>query len=143
MTRVDFYLLDNAAPAGKSQLACRLAEKAYGLGHKVYVQATDENEARQLDDLLWTFSQGSFIPHALADGTARAPDEAPVLIGHGEPPPDWHDVLITLAPAVTTWFSRFERVAEIVGGDEADKTRGRERYRFYRDRGYTLETHPL
>ena len=66
-----------------------------------------------------------------------------VLSGHREPPPAWHDVLVTLGPGVPGCFSRFERVAEVIGIGEEDKNRARERFRFYRDRGYPLETHEI
>ncbi len=141
MTRVDFYLL-GAGHDDRGPMACRLTEKIWRLGHRVYLHAPDADSARELDDLLWVFSQGSFVPHGLhADDAAS--DEHPVLIGHTEPPADWSDVLINLAPEVPDWFSRFTRVAEVVGPAEPDKIKGRDRYRFYRERGYPLETHNL
>ena len=141
MTRVDFYLL-GAGHEDRGPLACRLAEKIWKLGHRVYLNAPDAASAHDLDELLWVFSQGSFVPHGVHAGD-HAGDEHPVLIGHTEPPPDWSDVLINLAPEVPEWFSRFTRVAEVVGPTDDDKTRGRDRYRFYRERGYPLETHNL
>ena len=52
-------------------------------------------------------------------------------------------MLINLGLAPPPFFSRFERLAEIVGVDPADAEAGRERYRFYRERGYELRTHSL
>ncbi len=141
MTRVDFYLLETAENS-REHMACRLVEKAWRLGHRIYLLAPDAPASQALDELLWTFSQGSFVPHAVCAGAADA-DEHPVLIGHQEPPPALNDVLISLAPEVPAWFSRFARVAEVVGADETEKARARERFRFYRDRGYVLETHKL
>ena len=140
MTRIDFYLVESAAPGEKARLACRLADKAYRLGRRVYLLTPDEERTREIDDLLWTFSPGSFTPHAIA---GSAPLAAPVLLGQGPPPDDQHDVLISLAPEVRDFFSRFDRVAELVGADEDDRTRGRTKFRFYRDRGYPLETHKV
>ncbi len=141
MTKVDFYLLGTDGDS-RERIACRLTEKAWRLGNRVYLLAADKPAALELDELLWTFSQNSFVPHALCthDGDAEA---QPVLIGHNEPPAALHDVLISLAPEVPTWFSRFTRIAELVGATEDDKVRGRERFRFYRERGYPLETHNL
>jgi DNA polymerase-3 subunit chi len=141
MTKVDFYLLD-ASGDSRERIACRLAEKAWRLGNRVYLLAPDKPAALELDELLWTFSQNSFVPHALCAPNGDVEDH-PVLIGHNEPPDALHDVLISLAAEVPTWFSRFARVAEVVGTDEEDKMRGRERFRFYRERGYPLETHNL
>jgi DNA polymerase-3 subunit chi len=138
---VDFYLL-GAGGDSRERIACRLAEKAWRLGNQVYLLAPDKPATLELDELLWTFSQGSFVPHAVYTDDNSA-EVHPVLIGHSEPPTGLHDVLINLAPEVPTWFSRFGRVAELVGAAEEDKTRGRERFRFYRERGYPLETHNL
>jgi DNA polymerase-3 subunit chi len=141
MTRVDFYLLGKDSDR-REVFACRLAEKAYRLGHRVYLLAPDLPAATELDELLWTFSQGSFVPHALLDSDPAA-KEHPVLVGHAEPPGEFNDVLITLAGEVPPWFSRFARVAELVGTDDPEKARARDRFRFYRERGTAPETHPL
>ncbi|MDH4134537.1 MAG: DNA polymerase III subunit chi [Gammaproteobacteria bacterium] len=144
MTKVDFYLLGDDAQAGhgvRERLACRLVEKAFRLGHRVYLLAPDKPSAVELDDLLWTFSQGSFVPHALWDGAD--PNSHPVWVGHEEPPAELNDVLVSLSPAVPGWFSRFARVAEPVGADETGKAEARERYRYYRERGVPLDTHNL
>jgi len=142
MTKVDFYLLSAGDPDGRERTACRLVEKAYRLGHRVYLLAPDQDATLELDELLWTFSQGSFVPHAVCTVDAD-PDVHPVLIGHTEPPAALNDVLVSLVADVPPWFSRFSRVAELVGAADADKARARERFRFYRERGYPLDTHNL
>ena len=141
MTKVDFYLLPASGNA-RELFACRLTEKAYRLGHRVYLLAPDRPAALELDELLWTFSQGSFVPHAIVS-TATPADDHPVLIGHEEPPPAFGEVLVNLAAEIPPWFGRFARVAELVGADDAARASGRERYRFYRERGYPLDTHTL
>ncbi len=141
MTKVDFYLLGESGGGTRERLACRLIEKAWRLGHRVYLLAPDKPATTELDDLLWTFSQGSFVPHAIWNGADL--DSHPVWIGHDEPPAGLNDVLVNLASEVPVWFDRFARVAEPVGGDETGKTQARERYRFYRERGIPLDTHTL
>jgi len=141
MTRVDFYLIEDAAERGKDIAVCRLAHKAFLLGHRIYILTENDEDARRLDRLMWTFSAGSFIPHATSSENGDA--DYPVLIGHDEPPAVHEDVLIQLAPKVPEYFSRFQRVAEIVDDNEDGKVLARERFRFYRDRGYTLQTHQL
>ena len=147
MTKVDFYLL-GADGDNRERIACRLVEKAWRLGNKVYLLAPDKPTAHELDELLWTFSQDSFVPHAIHEqatdpGAEDVTDAHPVLIGHTEPPAALNDVLISLSPEVPAWCSRFARVAELVGAAEDEKARGRERFRFYREHGYPLETHNL
>ena len=141
MTRIDFYLLDHATDGGKDAAVCKLAHKIFRLGHRIYILTRDHEGAQRLDQLLWTFSQGSFIPHGL--GARPADIDMPVLIGREEPPAAHDDVLIQLTPQVPEFFSRFRRVAEVVDGRADEKTLARERFRFYRDRGYELQTHNL
>ena len=141
MTRVDFYVLEAQARGDRYVLACRLAEKAWQQGHRVYLHTGSENESRHLDRLLWTYRDGSFLPH----GRCGEADAAlnPILVGHDTEAGDEHDVLINLATAVPPFFSRFERVAETLDQDPQIRDAGRQRYRFYRDRGYAPETHRI
>jgi len=146
MTRVNFYISPNQAEEANLQLACRIAEKAYGQQNKVYIHTNSAEQARSLDDMLWAFRQGSFIPHCLNNdqtGNAAEQQEAAVVIGHEGLPEMQPDVLINLADEVPNFFSRFERVAEIVSGGEPTRECARERFKFYRERGYPLETHEL
>ena len=146
MTRVDFYILGDGPSGDPDIVACRLAAKAWGLGHAIFVHALDDAHARALDERLWTWQQGSFVPHALAGAAPELPADvpAPVLIGWGgEPPADHWDLLINLQPGVPAFFSRYQRVAELVARSKDARQRGRERYQFYRDRGYELHTHHL
>lgn len=139
MTRVDFYVTHAAEPLARERLACRIANKAARLGHRLHIHVTDEARLAALDELLWTWSDASFLPHArLGEDEAvfvtLGADEAP------EPPPE---LLINLADEVPGFFSRFPRVAEIVSGETEARRIGREHFRFYRDRGYPLQHHDL
>lgn len=140
MTQVDFYVLPDVSPRGRSLFVCRLAEKVFGLGERSFVHLASEHDARELDELMWTFRDRSFLPHALA---AAGEEDVPVLLGCGQEPTADRHLLINLTSAVPTFFSRFARVAEIVDADPQIRAQGRERFRFYKDRGYPLETHSL
>lgn len=144
MTRVDFYIVDNDSDDARLTLACRITEKAVGQGQHVFINSGSETEARKVDELLWTFSQGSFIPHRLVANDVTPEPFEPVLIGSGSAPsgPRWN-VMINLAAEVPEFFSRYERVAEPVDGNAARRQQSRERYRYYRDRGYALSTHRI
>jgi DNA polymerase-3 subunit chi len=141
MTRVDFYLLKDTDESARALFTCRLTEKAVQQGRQVYINAESAIQLQQLDDLLWTFRAGSFLPHAVDDG--KGSGAAPVLLAHGREPTDSHDVLVNLSKDVPPFFSRFNRVAELVGSDEKQRAEARNRYRFYKDRGYTLTTHEI
>ena len=71
------------------------------------------------------------------------PSPRAVTIGHDWEPEGECEVLINLDSDVPLFFSRFERVAEILDQDPQTRQKGRERYRFYRDRGYDLNTHEI
>ena len=141
MPRIDFYLLDDPAPDGVALLACRLTEKAFLLGHSIYIQAASEEQAQSLDKLLWTFKQGSFLPHARHPEAAGK--SAPILIGHGAEPQTAAQVLINLDSEIPAFYPRFERVAELVGPGEEARRQARQRFRSYRDGGCELNTHTL
>ena len=141
MTRVDFYILQDTRPDVRHRFTCKLAEKAYKQGRQVYINTASDQQMKQLDDLLWTFRDGSFIPHdcySPGEHTAQA-----VLLGHDVEPEGPSDVLINLAGDIPAFFSHFNRVAELVSGDDTERESARTRYRFYKDRGYTLNTHKL
>jgi DNA polymerase-3 subunit chi len=143
VTRVDFYLLPEGAGAdpGVVMATCRLCDKAAGAGLKIYVTTRDAALADAVDGALWSFRQGSFIAHERYTGSAPGEPLPSVLIGSSEPPDSHHGVLINLDTEVPDFFSRFERVLELVAGDPAQRTASRTRYKFYRDRGYELNTY--
>ena len=144
MTRVDFYVLDGGGDA-RERFACRLTEKIYRLGHRILVHPQGAAHGRELDRLLWTWRDGSFVPH-LAWEAGIDPEDAdatPVIVGDGGEPAVVAVVLVILSDEVPAFFSRFERVAEIVDGDPARRSRSRERFAFYRDRGYPMDTHRI
>ena len=142
MTQVDFYILNSTATQPRLLTACRLAEKAYGADAQVFIYTGGSEACEAMDDLLWTFKQGSFLPHERLH--EPLPDAiAPILLGHDEPPADVHDVLINLVLTVPPFFSRFNRILEIVDSDAAHLRAGRQRWRFYQDRGYPLSNHRI
>lgn len=136
MTRIDFYILKDVALPAMHRFACRLAARAIASGQPVHLHTTDEAAAQALDTLLWDYPDRRFLPHAL--GTA--PTRAPVLIGWDEPT-TFDGVLVNLTPEVPRFFNRFHRVMEVVVHETRDQ--GRERFRFYRHRGYPLYDHHM
>ncbi|SEA32070.1 DNA polymerase III subunit chi [Microbulbifer marinus] len=139
MTRIDFYVLPSAQPAEADIFACRLAEKAYRSGLRVLLAVDDKARADQLDQLLWTFREDSFLPHA----PQGAEQNAAVEINCGEDPGMHHGLLINLCSEVPGWFSRFERLAEIVVQQPDVLARSRSRFSHFRDRGYPLQSHKI
>ena len=140
MTRIDFYVLSTHDPQQRRVTACRLVEKAYRQGLPLYLKTASEEDTRVFDDLLWTFRQGSFVPHERVDSADR---EAPVIIGHQAPPPECRGVLVNLGAEVPAGWQQFERVAELVDQDEQVRHAGRQRYKHYQSEGHAIQTHTL
>jgi DNA polymerase-3 subunit chi len=139
--RIDFYVLPDQKENGRALLACRLADKAYGLGHTVYVFTASEARAAALDDLLWTFRQDSFVPHERYPLVGE--EGSPVLVGTAAPATVDAQVLINLADALPEGFERYERVVELVDQHPEVLAQSRERFRQYREQGCAPETHKL
>ena len=141
MPRVDFYVLPDHREKGRALLACRLADKAYSLGHTVYLLAASDAQAATLDDLLWTYRQDSFIPHERYPRVGE--ESSPVLVGAVLPADVNAQVLINVTDALPEGFERFERVVELVDPHPEVLAKSRERFRQYRERGCAPETHKL
>lgn len=141
MTRIDFYVLESQQAQAQGRLACRLADKAWSRQHQVYIHTNTQQQSEQLDRLMWVYQDGSFLPHCLQNTAYSI--ETPILIGHDHEPEQATDVLINLADDVPPFYSRFERIVELVTGDEITRQKSRQRYKYYRDRGYAIETHKL
>jgi DNA polymerase-3 subunit chi len=137
MTSIDFYF--NAGD--RLQIACRLAGKVVAQGKQMLVYAPDADTASRIDRLLWTWPATGFVPHC-APHDPLAPD-TPVLIAAGEETPQRCDLILNLSLQCPPHFERFERLLEVVSADEAERKAGRERYRFYRERGYSIAHHDL
>ncbi len=137
MTQIDFY----THVEDKMRTACRLAAKAFGQGMRVMVCCPDADTARRFDRVLWTTPAISFIPHCFASDTL-AP-VTPIIVDYDGAEPLHDQVLLNLHSEWPPLFSRFQRLIEIVSLDEEDRRIARERYKFYRDRGYEIRTHDL
>ncbi len=142
-TQVDFYLLGAADPRARLATACRIAEKAFDQGLRVAVRTASPSETAELDELMWTFSDRSFVPHAVWPAEPAVADETPVLIASGAP--------ARLAPRRADQprhghaggCGHFGRICEVVGGDEDAKQRARVRWRGYREAGLSPASHDV
>ena len=147
MAQADFYVLDKADDHSRYLTVCRLVEKAFRQGHRIHIHTGTAEQAQELDEWLWSFRPDSFIPHSLQE--APEATDAPVTLGCGslmreldsgsEPTP----LLINLALEIPDFFSRFQRIAEVVVQKPDILSATRDHFRFYRDRGYNTATYNL
>jgi|TARA_R110002072_G_scaffold71935_11_gene172440 DNA polymerase-3 subunit chi len=139
MTLVGFYVVQTSDPGERLQVAARLADKAFQRGHRVFINATDEAQATELNELLWSFRPASFLPHGL-HGQEHSET---IAIGWGQEPDNHNDLLINLQLGIPSFFSRFARVAEVVTQEPDSLAALRKSWTFYKERGYQLEKHDL
>jgi len=140
--RVDFYVSGESGADVRLRLACRVAEKAYLANQQIVVLLDDAEALRRFDELLWTFGDGSFVPHDSVT-QAGAPCEAPVALTTGALPGGHADVLLNLAGAVPPFFGNFARVAEFLDARPEVRAAGRERFKTYRAQSIEPQTHNL
>ena len=132
MTRIDFH----SNVPDKINYACRLVRKAYAANCRIVLLAAP-GDLMSLDAALWALADDAFLPHVLA-GDALAAQTPIVLTDSDAAELPHHHVLINLTAATPANFARFERMFEVISSDDAEKNAGRERYRFYKQRGYVL-----
>jgi DNA polymerase-3 subunit chi len=137
MTQIDFYF----NVADKYKLAASLSQKAQVQESRIFLFTPNEAATKQLESILWSFQQSSFVPHcrsghALAAETLTIVDHESEVLVHD-------DILLNLCSDQPSFFSRFQRLIEMVGHEQADKVTGRTRYRFYLDRGYEIRQHDM
>lgn len=140
-TRVSFYSLADGVQGDRFQLSCRLVERIYGQGLRIFIEVASEQEARHLDRLLWTFREQSFIPHGIQGETDL--ELTPVLIRCGADISDARPVLINLTAGRPDSYERYERLCEVVDHDPEIRSAARERYRYYRSLGLPLDHHKI
>src|SRR5271165_1424616 len=98
--RVDFYVLKSAAAKQRWLFACRLTEKAYLRDLRVVIVNASLAEAKELDELLWTFNERSFIPHQICLDAASMDPATPVHLSLESVMSPAADLLVNLAPAL-------------------------------------------
>jgi DNA polymerase-3 subunit chi len=141
--RIDFLVLADADPRERLRAACRIAEEIYDEGGRLTVRVSALDEAAALDELMWTFSERSFIPHAQWPAEPSAREHAAVLIASDSLPDTHRDALINLGTSLPPDYASYGRVVEIVGGSEACKQAARARWRAYREAGLDPQSRNL
>jgi DNA polymerase III subunit chi len=151
MTQVDFYF--NAADL--QHVTQRLIAKALAAKAATVVVTADTAMLAAFDAYLWAFDAASFVPHlwlkaetfnTANDRNAALLANTPVILLNSDAPaavlaqlPASHDsLMINCGTALPAHFARFTRLIELVASDEASKTKGRERFMFYKQRGYPM-----
>jgi len=139
VAEVSFYILPTESLDDRYLFACKLIEKAYRSGSFCYVLTDSAEQSRIIDDLLWTFRAGSFIPHQIYTG--EPPDtEKVILIGSLDAPEHWQEILFNLSSHYPGLGPQTGRILEILDNSETTKAEGRNRYRRYQHSGMKVNT---
>lgn len=144
MTHIDFYILSKQALFDRQIFACQLTERALLSGHKVLLYLEDKQSASAMNQLLWEWKPEAFIPHAPFINHQDATKHIePVMLGWEEHIGEHFDILINLAQNVPNRFSQFERLLEIVVQEPEVLQKSRDKYRFYKHRGFYIKNNDL
>jgi len=138
--RIDFYKLNSQNRNRIDRFCCQLADKVVKMGNPVFVRTKNEAESHLLDDVMWTFSDSSFLPHAIQGDTEDT--DAPVIIGHSASASKAY-LLINLSDEFPENALNYERVAEIISDVPENLQKGRARYSAYKRDAYPLHYHEI
>jgi DNA polymerase-3 subunit chi len=137
MTRISFF---HGAPDRLQAIAAWLG-RAGSEGRQVLVYVPAGELSERLDRLLWTQPATGFIPHCRAKDRLAA--ETPIILASELDSPPHDGCLLNLSDEPPPGFSRFQQLIEIISVEDEDRLPGRERFRFYRERGYPLENRDI
>ena len=137
MTVIDFY----THCEDRFEVASKLVAKAWAQHGSARVLTADPQATDRFDRFLWQWPQLGFVPHCRLDHALAG--QTPVLVDHALTHDGPAAVLVNLHPSPPPFFSRFERLVEVIGADEDDAAAGRERWKFYKARGYEVRSHPM
>lgn len=142
MPEISFYILPTSSDQDRYKFVCKLTEKIYRAKNKVYILTKTETQNQKIDDLLWRFRAGSFVPHDVYRESPPATENR-VLIGSANAPESWQQTIINLSNYCPDNLEQSERILEILDGDETNKQSGRQRYRQYQQSGFNINTHQM
>lgn len=139
MAEATFYQLSEAFDSEAKQLhaVCRVIHKIYQVSTRAAVLCDTPQRAKALDDLLWTFNQGSFVPHGLA------PCREPICIGTETHELRDYAILILLVEKLPAHLEDFARLVDFIMPAPDQLKAARQRYKMLKERQLTLTVHPL
>ncbi|SDW54117.1 DNA polymerase III subunit chi [Marinobacter mobilis] len=135
-----FHILAQNTPAARNLHAVRLVDKAWQQGDRVCVVCDNDQQAQELDDLLWQFSPDAFIPHRVVSDINTTCSE-PVALLLCPPVAEQWDTVVMLATTLPADASRFKRLALVAHNDPATLNQARSHYKQLRAMGIEPRVH--
>lgn len=134
MTKVSFFF----GTADRREAATNWLADAYQQKQSVVVFQPDLEKLAMLDRWLWSHPATGFLPHCAIDSPLAG--QTPIVIAQTLDSGLRDQCLLNLSDDVPHGFTRFSELIEIISDDEATKLAGRERFRYYRNRGYAIKS---
>ena len=131
MQNTEVFFIELAV-SNKVKYICDIVEVFYNAEIPVDIYCTQKKDAVFLDQLLWSWKQDSFIPHALADDR----DDEPVVLHFSEIPKGANGALILFDPIESNLFSKFSYVIDFAELYDSQRLlASRKRFKEIRDGG--------
>ena len=137
MTKVSFL----HGAADRIQAATQWLHQAWGQRQPVLVYVPVAEDATRLDRFLWSQPPLSFTPHC--SSASPLAHETPIILTQDLDSPPHETCLLNLSNELPVAFSRFEHMVEIISTHDSERLPARERFKFYRDRGYAIENRDI
>jgi DNA polymerase-3 subunit chi len=114
-----------------------ILERALAAGHRVVVVAGSAERVEHLDDLLWTYNDASFLPHASArSGHA---ERQPIWLTTADENPNRASMLVLVDGATSARLGEYARCCDIFdGNDETAVAAARQRWKAAKAAGHPL-----
>jgi DNA polymerase-3 subunit chi len=134
---IEFLILQQSEARQRYLCVCQQAALFYAEQKTVYIHCADEMQAQQIDALLWSFDDISFVPHD------KFGTQAPVQLGYQDWPVSPAMALINLAAAIPPEPQQYQQIIEIVSQDPEIKNLCRQHYKAYQAAGFTVKSRDL
>jgi len=137
-----FHILAQNTHAARNLHAAKLVDKAWQQGDRVCVLCDTEEQAVELDDLLWNFTPEAFIPHSIAKEPTTACTDAVGILLYPPAAVDW-DTAIVLSSSLPEDADQYRRLALVAHNDPAVLNQARGHYKQLRTLGIEARVHDM
>jgi len=122
---------------------CKLIEKGYKQNiNPIFIKTNTQKQAEELDKILWTFRQESYVPHALVDKD-KDNNTQPVQIGWVDNEIEDAEAIINLSDGMPDTSNHLKKIHEIIENIDEKKEKARERWKKYKSIGFDIKAHKI
>ncbi len=145
MVEVSFYVLPSSSEATREKLLLKIIEKAYQAEEPTFFYSDNRALIQALDRKLWEVPQVEFLPHTIIEQAEDINEFDFIYLSDQTWPLPNRSLFINLHHTVpeVIKMGQYPRVFEVITQDPQVLEESRNRYRLYRDLGFSLKTHKL